>query len=123
MVSNEAQKIKVLHQQFTDLLQTQQTRGANANCTTVEVSEKLGSIKMMLELLLNDRDAMKGGNNSLDSSSSAESKRDESKGKEANAAEETDTQQSSLMPTKKSKEKRAAEAEPSTASKDRPEHN
>ena len=77
MVSNETQKIKVLHQQFTDLLQTQQARGANAGNMTVEVSAKLGSIKVMLELLLNDRDAVKGSNKSLDSSSSDASKRNE----------------------------------------------
>ena len=112
LVSNETQKIKVLHQQFTDLLQTQQTRGGNASCATVEVSEKLGSIKVMLELLLNDRDAMKGSNKSLDSSSSAESRRDESNAKESHAAEKTDTQQSSLTQTKKGKDKQAGILEP-----------
>ena len=89
----------------------------------MEVSEKLGSIKMMLELLLNDRDAMKGSNKSLDSSSSATSRRDESKTKEDNAAEKADTQQSSLAQANKGKDKPAGEPEQSTASKERPEQN
>jgi hypothetical protein len=82
---------------------------------------------VLLELLLNDRDALKGGSKSLDSTSSEGSKEADNEGKESddNGGEKSETVQSSvLMPSKKTQEKRqAADLEPSTASKDRPEQN
>lgn len=118
MVSNETQKIKVLHQQFTDLLQTQQARGANAGNMTVEVSAKLGSIKVMLELLLNDRDAMKGSNKSLDSSSSDVSKRNEARDKDSKTAEKSETQPSVMAQPSNGQEQAAVAIDPNAAPRD-----
>lgn len=59
---------------------------------------------MLLELLLNDRDALKGGSKSLDSTSSEGSKEADNAGKESddNGGEKSETVQSSvLMPSKK----------------------
>ena len=121
MVSNETQKIKVLHQQFADLLQTQQARSGNASAATVEVSEKLSSIKALLELLLNDREAMKGSNKSLDSSSSGESKRKEARDKDNKTADQSEAQaQPSALPQPSNgQEQPAAAADPSGAPRDR----
>lgn len=49
-------------------------QGNSQNSTHVEVSEKLSSIKMLLDLLINDRAAAKHGNQSPDSLSSDDSK-------------------------------------------------
>lgn len=64
---------------------------------------------MMLELLLNDREAMQGGGKSLEATSSEGSKGADGEEKESddNGGEKTDTAQSSvLMPSKKTQEKR-----------------
>jgi len=118
MVSNETQKIKVLHQQFTDLLQTQQARGANAGNMTVEVSAKLGSIKVMLELLLNDRDAVKGSNKSLDSSSSDASKRNEAHDKDSKTAEKSETQPNIMAQPSNGQEQPVVPIDPNAAPRD-----
>ena len=54
-MNNEAQKIQVLHNQYVDVINKQRQKGGAQGGLPVEISEKLNSIKVLLELVIRDR--------------------------------------------------------------------